>query len=91
MAVILKERLLPGSFEFMHDEIIGTKTDLGAFDKKHKNDLTVAGAVPPSALLKLVIYGYYKGCISLRKIYELNSNNIMKKKKGRTGRKSSQT
>jgi hypothetical protein len=63
----------------MLNEIIGTKIDLGVFDKKYKNDLTWAGAVPPSALLKLIIYGYYNGCISSRKIYELNSHNIIAK------------
>jgi transposase len=63
----------------MLSEIIGTKIDLGVFDQKYKNDLTGAGAVPPSALLKLIIYGYYNGCISSRKIYELNNHNIIAK------------
>jgi len=79
LSVNLKEQLLPNSFENMLNEIIGTKIDLSAFDKNYKNDLTGARAVPPSVLLKLVIYGYYKGCISSRKIYELNNNNIIAK------------
>jgi len=79
LAVNLKKQLLPDSFEFMLDEIIGTKIDLSVFDKKYKNDLTGASAVPPSVLLKLIIYGYYNGCISSRKIYELNNNNIIAK------------
>jgi transposase len=63
----------------MLNEIIGTKIDLSVFDKQYKNDLTGASAVPPSVLLKLIIYGYYNGCISSRKIYELNNHNIIAK------------
>jgi len=79
LAINLKEQLLPGTFEYMLDEIISTKIDTSVFDKKYKNDLTGARAVPPSALLKLIIYGYYNGCISSRKLYELNNNNIIAK------------
>jgi len=79
LTVNLKQQLLPGTFEHMLDEIIGTKIDMSIFEKKYKNDLTGASAVPPSVLLKLVLYGYYNGCISSRKIYELNNNNIIAK------------
>ena len=79
LSINLQEQLLPGSFEYMLNEILGTKIDLGAFDKKYKNDLTGASAVPPSALLKLIFYGYYKGSKSSRKIYELNNNNVIAK------------
>jgi len=79
LTVHLQEQLLPGSYEYMLNEIIGTKIDLSVFDKKYRNDITGASAVPPSALLKLIFYGYYNGCISSRKIYELNSHNIIAK------------
>jgi len=79
LSVNLQEQLLPGSFEYMLNEILGTKIDISVFDKKYKNDLTGASAVPPSALLKLIIYGYYKGSGSSRKLYELNNNNIIAK------------
>jgi len=79
LSVNLQEQLLPDSFEYMLNEIIGTKIDLSAYDKKYKNDLTGASAVPPTVLLKLIIYGYYNGCISSRKIYELNNKNIIAK------------
>ena len=46
LTVNLKAQLLPGSFEYMLDEIIGTKIDLSAFDAKYKNDATGAGAIP---------------------------------------------
>jgi transposase len=79
LAVNLQEQLLPDSYEYMLNEIIGTKIDLSEFDKKYKNDQTGASAVPPSILLKLIFYGYYNGCISSRKIYGLNNNNITAK------------
>jgi len=79
LSVNLQEQLLPDSFEYMLNEILGTKIDLSEFDKKYKNDLTGASAVPPSALLKLIFYGYYKGNKSSRKIYELNNNNVIAK------------
>jgi len=79
LTVNLKAQLLPGTFEHMLDQIIGTKIDTSVFDQKYKNDLTGASAVPPEVLLKLIIYGYSKGCMSSRKIMELNSNNIVAK------------
>jgi len=79
LSVNLQEQLLPGSFEYMLNEILGEKIDLSVFDKKYKNDLTGASAVPPVALLKLIFYGYYKGSKSSRKIYELNNNNVIAK------------
>jgi transposase len=79
LSVNLQEQLLPDSFEYMLNEIIGTKIDLSVYDKKYKNDVTGASAVPPTVLLKLIIYGYHNGCISSRKIYELNNRNIIAK------------
>ena len=79
LTVNLKEQLLPGTFESMLDQLIGTKIDISNFDLKYKNDITGASAVPPAVLLKLIIYSYSKGCMSSRKIEELNSNNIVAK------------
>jgi transposase len=79
LTVNLNEQLLPGTFEHMLNEIIGTKIDLSVFDKKYKNDLTGASAVPPSILLKLTIYGYSKGRKSSRELWELNNSNIIAK------------
>ena len=79
LTVNLQEQLLPGSFEYMLNQIIGTKIGLSGFEKKYKNDLTGASAIPPSALLKLIFYGYFKGANSSRKLYELNRNNIIAK------------
>ena len=79
LMVSLKEQLLPETFEYMLDEIINTKIDTSIFDKKYKNDKTGASAIPPKALLKLIIYGYSKGHKSSREIWELSRNNIIAK------------
>jgi len=79
LPVNLRNQLLPGTFEHMLNEIIGTKIDISIFDKKYKNDLTGASAVPPGILLKLVIYGYSKGQNSSRKICKLNQENMVAK------------
>jgi len=72
-----KEQLLSGTFECMLNKIIGKEIDISIFDKKYKNDLTGASAIPPAVLLKLIIYGYSKGQISSRGIWELSKNNIV--------------
>jgi len=79
LTVNLQDQLIPGTFEYMLNELIGTKIDVSIFDKKYKNDHVGAPAVPPSILLKLIIYGYMKGYISSRKISELNRNNMVAK------------
>ena len=79
LSVNLKEQLLSGTFEYMLDEIIDTKIDSDIFDRRYKNNLTGASAIPPKALLKLVIYGYSKGLKSSRGIWELSRNNIIAK------------
>jgi transposase len=79
MPVIFNRQLLPGTFEQMLDELVGTRIDLSAFDKNYNNDHTGAPAVPPEALLKLIIFAYFKGCISSRSIQELNDYNIIAK------------
>ena len=64
LPVNLKEQLLPGSFEHMLDRLVGEKIDASAFDTNYKNDETGAAAIPPAALIKLIIYGYSKGRMS---------------------------
>jgi transposase len=55
------------------------KIDISIFDKNYKNDQTGASAVPPSVLLKLIIYGYRNGCKSSRKLWALSRQNIIAK------------
>jgi len=79
LAVNLKEQLLPGTFEHMLNEIINTKIDLKEFDLNYRNDHAGASAIPPEALLKLILYGYRNGHISSRSLDWLNQNNITAK------------
>ena len=79
LSVNLQGQLIPGTFEYMLNELIGSTIDVSIFDKNYKNDLAGAPAVPPSILLKLIIYGYLKGYNSSRKLSELNRNNMAAK------------
>jgi transposase len=79
LTVNLKEQLLPGTFEHMLDNLLGTKIDISIFDKNYRNDITGASAIPPSALLKLIFYGYYQGRKSSRGIWDLSRHNIIAK------------
>ena len=79
LSVNLKEQLIPGTFEYMLDNLIGNKIDIKYFDKNYKNDKTGAKAIPPKVLIKLIIYGYSKGVKSSRGIEELCKNNIIAK------------
>jgi len=79
LSVNLKEQLLPGTFEYMLNDLIGKRIDISMFDKNYKNDQTGAKAIPPSVLIKLIIYGYLKGVKSSRGLDELSRNNIIAK------------
>ena len=79
LSVNLKEQLLPGSFEHMLDELVGGKIDVSIFDTNYRNDETGATAIPPEALIKLIIYGYSRGKMSSRGLWELGKNNMVAK------------
>jgi len=79
LTVDLKNQLLPGTYEYMLNDLIGNKIDISTFDNNYKNDITGSKAIPPAVLLKLTIYAYNNGIISSRKIMELNQENIVAK------------
>ena len=79
LSVNLKEQLLPGSFEHMLNELIGGKIDVSTFDNNYRNDKTGATAIPPTAIIKLIIFGYSRGKMSSRGLWELARNNIIAK------------
>jgi transposase len=79
LTVNLKKQLLPGTFEYMLNDLIGKEIDISIFDENYNNDRTGAKAIPPAALIKLVIYGYFKGVQSSRKLDEFGRNNIIAK------------
>jgi len=79
LTVNLKEQLLPGTFEYMLNELVGTKIDVSIFDENYQNDEKGAGAIPPRVLIKLISYGYLKGVKSSRRLEELCRNNVTAK------------
>jgi len=79
LTINLKNQLLPGTFEYMLNDLMSNKIDVSIFDGNYKNDKTGAKAIPPMALLKLIIYGYSKGKNSSRGLWELAEDNIIAK------------
>jgi transposase len=79
LVVDLRKQLLPGTFEWMLNQIINTKIDLRIFDQNYNNGHTGASAIPPEVLIKLILYGYRNGHISSRSLDRLNRNNITAK------------
>ena len=79
LSVNLQEQLLPETFEYMLNDLIGRKIDISIFDTNYKNDKTGSKAIPPAVLIKLIIYGYSKGLKSSRKLMDLARENIIAK------------
>jgi hypothetical protein len=52
---------------------------LSFFDNNYKNDKTGAAAIPPEVIIKLIIFGYSKGKMSSRGLWDLGMNNIIAK------------
>ncbi|MHB9293157.1 hypothetical protein Holit_02277 [Hollandina sp. SP2] len=55
LSVNLREQLLPGTFEYMLNDLINNRIDLGGFDKNYKNDETGERAIAPEVIMKLVL------------------------------------
>jgi transposase len=68
--VSYRDQILPGSFEHALNEIVEEHLDLAAFEARYENDETGRLAYDPAVLLKIVLYGYYKGIVSSRKLAE---------------------
>jgi hypothetical protein len=78
MTVNLAEQLLPGTFEWTLDYLIG-RMDLPSFEKNYRNDERGAAAYPPGMLLKTVFYCYSAGILSSRKIEKTCRRHIIVK------------
>lgn len=68
--VCFRDQILPGSFEYSLNEIVDQHIDLSPFAARYANDVTGRLAYDPAVLLKIVLYGYYKGIVSSRKLAE---------------------
>jgi transposase len=74
--VSFPDQILPGSFEYALNEIIDQHIDLGSFEARYQNDETGCLAYDPAILLKIVLFGYYKGLISSRRLAEACERNV---------------
>lgn len=74
--VSFRDQILPGSFEYALNEIVEQHIDLTAFEARYANDDTGRLAYDPAVLLKIVLYGYYKGIVSSRRLAEACARNI---------------
>jgi len=77
IAVSYAEQIVPGSFEHTLNELIEHELDLSVFEDRYLNDQTGRPAYHPAVLLKIVLYGYYRGIISSRKLEEACRRNVV--------------
>jgi transposase len=71
------DQVLEGSFEFALNEIVEEHLDMSVFEPRYHNDATGRLAYDPKVLLKVVVYGYYRGFVSSRRIAEACCRNVM--------------
>ena len=71
------DQVVEGSFEHALNEIVEEHLDLSVFEKRYSNDETGRPAYDPKVLLKVVLYGYYKGIISSRAVAEACRRNVV--------------
>lgn len=76
LAVSFRDQILPGSFEHALNEIVEEHLDLTPFEDRYTNDETGRLAYDPAVLLKIVLYGYYKGIVSSRRLAEACERNV---------------
>lgn len=74
--VSFQDQILPGSFEYALNEIVDQHIDMTPFEARYQNDETGCLAYDPAILLKIVLYGYYKGMISSRRLAEACQRNV---------------
>jgi transposase len=74
--VSFPHQILPGSFEYALNEIVDEHIDLGPFEARYRNDETGCLAYDPAVLLKVVLFGYYKGLVSSRRLAEACDRNV---------------
>jgi transposase len=77
VALSYADQIVPGSFEYALNEIVEEHLDLGVFEQRYHNDDTGRLAYDPKVLLKIVLYGYYKGLVSSRKLEEACRRNVV--------------
>ena len=76
VAVSFQDQILSGSFEYALNEIVDKHIDMSPFEARYQNDETGCLAYDPAILLKIVLFGYYKGIISSRRLAEACERNV---------------
>ena len=71
------DQVVEGSFEYALNEIVEEHLDLSVFEHRYHNDATGRSAYDPKVLLKVVLYGYYRGFVSSRRIAEACRRNVV--------------
>lgn len=77
ISVSFRDQILPGSFEYTLNEVVDQHIDLAPFAGRYANDATGRLAYDPAVLLKIVLYGYYKGIVSSRKLAEACERHVV--------------
>jgi transposase len=77
IALSYADQLVEGSFEHALNELVEEHLDLTPFEQRYANDETGRPAYDPRVLLKVVLYGYYKGLISSRALAEACRRNVV--------------
>ena len=71
------DQIVEGSFEYALNEIVEEHLDLSVFEHRYRNDETGRSVYDPKVLLKVVLYGYYRGIVSSRRIAEACRRNVV--------------
>src|SRR6266481_86220 len=74
--VSFADQILPGTFAYALYEIVDQHIDMRPFEARYKNDETGRLAYDPAILLKIVLFGYYKGMTSSRRLAEACERNV---------------
>ena len=71
------DQIVAGSFEYALNEIVEEHLDLRVFEQRYRNEETGRLAYDPKVRLKIVLYGYYKGMVSSRRLEEACRRNVV--------------
>ncbi|MGC4064860.1 MAG: transposase [Polyangiaceae bacterium] len=71
------DQIIEGSFEYALNEVVERRLDLSIFEPRYHNNETGRPAYDPKVLLKVVLYGYYHGIISSRRIADACRRNVV--------------
>ena len=77
ISISYEKQLPPGSFENTLWHIVHECLDFSEFNKRYKNDHGGRAAYNPAILFSVVIFGYYKGINTSRRIADACRENVI--------------